>query len=390
VFALLTLVYVVTAPLTSPRSYNVDTAAASIGAQAIAHYGTHDVSVFEDDGGIRWIIDTDSGRYSDRAPGIIYSAVPAYSVDRWINGQSSTLRLAPGSLTAIAFTAAACALITQVVYRRLDYGASVATGLILGLATPTWPISGLELWPHGLSQFWLAVGMLTATSATSATRWVGGFAAAANVLVRPVTAVLIGVRSLFELRSRSERQRGLTRVAGLIAGVAALALYHWLLFDEATIAVSAGAFAENASGLNPQTYLVRVAMALFSPISGILVITPFVGMAAWAALRGRHEAPSDWLQWAIAGAVYLMGHLALNRANPILFFTYRYPLETLTVCAPLAAHAYRSVIAPSKRARWFWWSLVLLSMVSQVIAVGGLNDDLATYLIEKLPPIPNP
>ena len=71
--------------------------------------------------------------------------------------------------------------------------------------------------------------------------------------------------------------------------------------------------------------------------NGFLTTSPILGVALVGSILYWREIPNWAKSAAIAGALYLLVHAALNRASGGSAVFYRYPLEAIVLAAPLLA-----------------------------------------------------
>jgi len=368
---------------------NVDTVAAGLPAWRFAMFGDLDLSSFES---LRFIGEINSRIMSNRTPGISFISVPAF----WLFGQPGYSGVIPSQLpaTATAAVLSAGAVGTlHLVFRRLVTPAlAVGAALVFGVATSTWSMSSVTLWPHGPGQFFLALALL----AIASNRFLAaGFAYAAAFLIRPVTAVLAAVPALY-LSWKMKSWRPVVRVAVASSiGVALLIAYNGMVLGSWTLAPeSYGAvFLGRATRQSLGAYLGDLALTFFSTRYSLFLFSPFL-LFTVPGLRAAWRKADYWVRAGGLGALaYLLVTLRLNRHGGGHPFNYRYPLEPLVLASPLLLLSVREWyrrVSPDWQ-RLFWYS-VIMSVVAQMLAMYARhpNWDILNemYDLGLLPPIP--
>lgn len=116
----------------------------------------------------------------------------------------------------------------------------------------------------------------------------------------------------------------------------------------------------------------KIAGALVSPGRGLLIGAPFLVLLLPGLRRAWRVAP-DWVRSAaVGGLVYLLIQLKAEVFTGGQFFwSYRYPLETLTLCAPLLVLAWRRFAARTRLRRAWFGALVAVAVGFQ--AVGAFS-----------------
>jgi alpha-1,2-mannosyltransferase len=322
---------------------------------------------------------------SNRPPGLVYLAVPAY----WAFRHADMFEPTPASLTAAIVTAAAVATF-GVLVRRLVGGArgpriGVAAAGVLGLATTTWAVSGTQLFPHGPDQLLLVLAMLALSVGRS---WGAGLAFAVAMLIRPPLAVVAAAAGLW--RSHGVRRIRPALVIGALtaAGLAGFALYshhYWNVVmtgagsDQVARGVLNGTathgYFDSLTDWSPSAiaeFGFKILGVLVSPGRGLLVGAPFL-LLLLPGLRRAWRAAPDWVRSAaIGGLVYLSIQVKAEIFTGGQFFwSYRYPLEALTLCAPLLVLAWQRFTARNRLRRAWFGALVAVAIGFQ--AVGAFS-----------------
>lgn len=346
---------------------NSDTIAAAWPAYEFAHRQTF---FLEDSVGLPftpWFSDSGGHLVSNRMPGVILIGVPMQVLLLPLGLHALT----PATLTAVLVTAAAMANLCVLLMKMGgDPKIAVAWSLALAFGTGFWPNASAELWTHGPDAFWLSLAMLAAHARRP---WLVGAAMAPAVMTRPhlaVAAAAIGVSLAISSRSAATLVRvGLPSAAGL----GALTWWNSWMFGDTTIAggytyagpavTSTAASAWNAMGTSALGSLV-------SPLRGLLVFSPFVAIAVWAALRGLRHAPA----WAAGAAVGGLGYQLVQwRVNAFMggtgYYSYRLPLELLVLVSPLVVVGYRRLANQRRGVQTLTGWLVGVSVAFHAIGV---------------------
>lgn len=314
---------------------NPDTQAVAVAAWHLAGEGTLDLT---DVGTIaadrehldRWYVYDKTGRIvSNRAPGLIALAVPAY----WI-AKSEPYATAPATAVALLATTIAVVVCWRVFCRLVDVVFATVAALVLALGTSTWAISASELWPHGPGQLWASIAVV---SISVGSYFVTGWAYAASALTRPLTLVSAAVLGI----SEGWRTRSWTPVIRIgtvsMIGAVAFILYNRWLFG--TWSLTGGYSSHFTTGAVERFDLGDYSSNLFQmflgPDHGFLVVSPILGFALIGALLAWQSLPSWVKSLAWSGLGYLLIHAALNRASGGLAAFYRYPLEAIVLASPM-------------------------------------------------------
>lgn len=367
----LLVLYLATASYGLPQS--PDPVATALPAWRLAEHGT--MALDEYAGENPWLVDTGERVVSNRQPGVIAWGVPFYLLIPTTSGDEPPM--APAGAAGAVAAALAMGVLALVLRRLIAPPAAVAGALVAGLATATWTVSADGLWPHGPTQLWLALGMLASAAGHHAR---AGLAWAAALLTRPNAAVVAAVTGLYaSWRQRSVRP---ALLVGAVSGLGLLALiaYNTVVFDAPSISGGYPSdFTDRLTGMSVRTYGENVLGTLVSPGRGILVLSPFLLLLLPGLRAGWRAAPAWTRGSALAGLLYLALHLRMNRFwGGTNFFSYRYPLETLTLAAPLLVLAWREWTArTARRRRW---------LATAVAASIGMHALGAVYFTAPLQP----
>lgn len=318
----------------SGRQIN-DNLSAFTAAWTLGQHGTLDVSMSSQPK--PWTVEVDGGLYSDRAPGIIAWAAPFYA----LLGNSRYLTSFPSGVASAASGAIAMGLLFALLRRVTGHRTALIGTLLASFGTATWTISADALWPHGPDQVWLVCMML----ALSSSRWfVAGAASACALLTRPITVISAALAAVWlSWRDRSLRP---LLVIGLVSavGLAAFIAYNRLVFQAWTIAPGSyteltGMFTGDSKTYDPTDLSVlssNAAGLIVSPTRGVLVLSPFL-LALLPGLRAGWRQSPEWVRAsAVGGLVYAVVHVyGHNFSGGAGFYSYRYPIESLTLMCPL-------------------------------------------------------
>ena len=355
--------------LTMDRSnveQGVDAVAGALPAWRFTQFGDINMSQFAD---LPWIVEVDGRLLSNRPPGVSWVAVPFY----WLFGSQSFAGSIPSMLPATAAAASVSAAAVGVVHLALRRVGSpsmaVAAALVFGLGTSTWSISANELWAHGPAQLFLALGLL----AISTNRFLAaGVAHGAALLVRPVTALIAAGTGLIHGWMVRSWRPVLLGGLGAGSGLAVLMIYNRLVLGtwSPVPAVYGETFIERAQNQSLFGYIGDLFGTFFHPRYSVFVFSPFLLFTLPGLRSGWKGAPAWTRASALAGAVYMLIHLRLNRFWGGAEFNYRYPLEMLTVMAPLLFLSWRSWFERASEGwrRVFGYS-VAMSIAIQLVAI---------------------
>ena len=361
------LVFVLTAAY---RQQSIDTISTYIPAWQLATHGNLTVDRFADPQ--LWFVHCHGRLVSNRFPGAVLFATPFYFL---LDHSDRPLPLV-GNLAAATATAAAVTTLFLLLSRMANRRTALAGALLFAFGTPTWAVSGHALSTHGPAQLCLLLGLLALASGHSL---LAGLAVGGAVLTRP-HLVLVAVAVVLGLtwRHRSVRP-ALPLALGSSAGVIALLVYNRLLYGGWT---ALGAYSSPAAGagtstvrsglggVGPVGFLQNLAGVLVSPGRGVLVLTPFL-LLLLPGLPAAWLAGPSWARHAAAGGLlYLTAQLWWdNFWGGYGFFSYRLPLETLTLTAPLLLLAYQGWTAQRPWRRRSFTALVAVSVGFQALGV---------------------
>jgi hypothetical protein len=331
---------------------NNDTQSTSAAAWQLAHHGNATLTAFH--GRYAWLFTVNGRDVTNRLPGTIFWATPFYAAF----GSNSYPTIFPGAVAADV----ACALATSLAFvlccRIVTRPVALGAALMLAYATGTWTVSANQLWTHGPGQAAVLLSLLLA----SQQRWLGaGVPAGFAVLVRPhlgIVALILGATAAL----RHKSWRPLLIGVGSLVGAAVLLAYNralwggWAVFGGYNQPVT-------ASGHKLTAIAEGLLGDFVSPERGLLVMTPAL-LLLLPGLRSAWRTAPDWTRTAaLAGLGYLALQLwGIRFSGGDGFYSYRTTLETLTLCVPLLALAWRNWTACKRLRRATFAGLAALSV----------------------------
>jgi hypothetical protein len=344
---------------------NVDSLAAAYPGWHFVHHG----SFFLDSGSIpdnQWFVSSGTHVVSNRMAGVILVGVPMQFLLKPLGAGY----VEPAVVTAILVTATAMATLALVLYRVGGHGRmAMSCALALAFGTGFWPNASAELWPHGPDAMWLSLALLAIQSDR---QWWAGLALAPAIMTRPHLALVAATIGCSHAWGKRQLLPMLRIAVPCVAGVGVLLAWNRAMFEKPSVG---GAYSNalpsvastSVSGL--ESTLTSAAGSLFSPLCGLLVLSPFVALGMVAALQACRDAPSWEVGAALGGCLYMVAQWRINGfTGGAGFFSYRLTLELLVLGAPLAYRGYldlrlRRPIASVAR------SLVGVSVAAHVIGV---------------------
>ena len=331
---------------------SIDTIAAALPAWKVAEHGTLRVDEFRT--ATPWFVETSDGFYSNRFPGVIFIAVPAYAVAGLLGfSGAASPTLVPAAITAALVTAAAMGLLYVVFRELVPAGVAIAGVLVAGLGTGTWSVSGHALWTHGPAQLYLITGMVSLMHE----RWFPvGVAHGLAVFTRPQLAVVPFITGIgASLRRRSVRPAFIIGALSAV-GLGGVVLSNYLVFGRSTVTGGYSPHAPNfLLGMPLTMYASNWMLTLVSPLRGLLFISPFL-LASVPRFRVAWRSAPPWCRTsAIAGLAYMALQLRINVWHGgDAFFGYRLPIESLTLAAPILLISTHRWLAESRGGRQFF------------------------------------
>jgi hypothetical protein len=343
--------------MTAEQDINVDADPVAMPAWHLVQHGTVDLEGF-DAGGNPFVGPGAEGRVMSNRPLMLsILTLPAYAVTN-----DDTYTPDPSTLTAALLTAAAVLVLHLVLRRVVPPPWALGSVLVFALGTATWPISSSQLWPHGPGQL---VGALVLLALSGGRIGRAALAAGVGVLARPVTAVVPLVLAIYAAAGRRWRDAAVLLVPAALAIVATVAYNAWAWGEPSLSGGYASHFRESLTDQSPLGFARNVGNMAFSAPNGLFLWSPIVLVALFGLRRSWAITP-DWArQAAVAGLVYMLVHLRLNRASGGLPYDYRYPLEPLTLAAPALVLAVRSFLQGAEWRRRVVFLGVAASLVVQ-------------------------
>lgn len=343
-----------------------DTVSVTSSGWQLAHHGTPRIpdgtTVWD-----AWMIPSGSGHIvSNREPGLIGLAAIFYLIFH----SASILDVTPASIAAAVTTAAAVACLTLLARTFVSMRAALVGGLLIGTGTTMWAVAGTSLFPHGPDALYLAVAMLAVSRSRFA---LAGVALALAILTRPPLGVVAVVFGLWFAVERRSIRPALNLAVPTAAGTAGFFVYShefWgggLQSQYTSTDLGGGDYTGKFSSVGLHAwadFVGNIWGTLVSPGRGILIGSPLLIVLALGLRPGWRVAPPWVKSAAVAGAIYLAVLLKASRfqgGSP--FWGYRYPLEALTLMAPLLVLAWREYALVDRR-RHAWFSALAIASVA--------------------------
>jgi hypothetical protein len=324
-FAALLVMYAATATWTATDQTR-DTTGAALAGWNLVENGSLELSEYSSFDA--WLVETEDGWFSNRAPGLIAISSLGYLLTAPLTDSFSDW---PSTMMAVLMSATAVVLVAATA-RRLGAEWSYWPILIVGLGSSMWSIAADQLWPHGPAAMFVALGVW---GLATDRHWLAGAAFGLALLVRPPVAVIafiIGV-GLSICRHSTKPLFEIGIPTSIAAGL--YLLYNRLIFGS----LSPTAAYEGVGGLSSgtdtmQSGLINALAVFASPRYGVLVWSPWIIVGIVAISRAWKSLP-DWARiLGPAGIVYLVTHVQINRVSGGLPYNYRYAIEAVVVAAP--------------------------------------------------------
>jgi len=331
---------------------NNDTQSTAIASWQLAIHGNATLTGFQ--GHVAWLYHVGPRYVTNRLPGTIFWAVPFYAA----LGRGNSPPIYPSALAAAVASATAVGLAFALCCRVASRRQAAAAAFALAFATGTWTVSAKELWTHGPAQ----AAVLLTVLCCSHRRWLlAGIPAGFAILIRPhlgVVAVVLGVAAAVRERSL----RPLLISAGSAVGLWILLLYNHAVWGRWTIF---GGYAESApaSGHAIAEFGVGIVGTFVSPERGVLVMTPAL-LLLLPGCRAAWRVAPWWVRSAtVSGIAYVTVQIWVSRfSGGDGFYSYRTPLEGLTLCVPLLTIAWREWTSTTRIRRTAFVGLAAVSV----------------------------
>jgi alpha-1,2-mannosyltransferase len=350
------------------QDMSIDPVSVTSSAWQLAHHGTPRLptgSGYYD----AWMIRSGPGHVvSNREPGLVGLAAVFY----WLMPWTTIYNVAPASIAAALLTAAAMGTLALVLRRLVEPRVAWFAALAAGTATSTWAVSSTALWPHGPDQLYLAGAML----ALASRKHLGaGLGFAFAVLTRPPLALVAAVTGLWASFERRSMRPGLAIGVVTSCGLAAFLVYSHAFWggglQSQYVAAGGGDFQGKFLDIGPAAvgaFLVNVVGTLVSPGRGVLIGSPFL-LVLIPGLRPAWRQAPPWVRSsAVAGLLYMLVQLKANRfSGGTYFWGYRYPIEALTLLAPLLVLSWRAYASCTARRRAVFATLLTAAITLQAV-----------------------
>lgn len=356
-----------------------DVRAAASAAWSLAVRETLDLSGLGLEEGEDWVVPVGDALYTNRFPGVVLLAVPAYALAHLVAPSAGPV---PGPGAATAALASAAGVVAMAVGLRAVVPARTAllSALALGVGSGVWAVAADALWSHGATTLWLGLVCLAVLRGGPWLLTAG--AAAAAVLSRPHLA-LAGAAAAATLW-RSERRTAVALLVGSATGAVAYVAWVRALFGVWSLAGPYAVFdyarvLEDDPGRDGGEWrwrLDNVGSAVLSPRYGLLAAQPAALLLLVAWVRDRIAVPPRVMALALAGLAYGLVQVLLSRiSGGNGFWGGRTLLEVVVLAWPLGTW----LLAHSRRGAW-WWAATATAVA---FAVG-------THTLGALTPTPPP
>lgn len=347
---------------------SADVLASYLPAWSLGQNGNVNLDAFRE--GTMFLREVDGHWRSDRFPGAILPAVPAYA----LFGNPATATIGPSLLTAGLMSALTVVFIHRTLLRVTGPGVALAATLVFGLGTPIWTVSADALWTHTSTQLGLAAALYGLAAGRP---WISGVGMMLSTAARPHTAIAAAVLGIGAFIRTRKVTPALWLAAGSLAGFAIVLWWSGATLGNATLfpgsyagrgnnALTAGnAAGEDAAALG---WPVNLAGFLISPERGLLVMCPFIVPCVVGMRRAWRTAPAFAKDGTIAAVVYSVAQLAVNGfGGGWGFYSFRHGLEGLTLATPML------VLGAVAVARSPMWARATVVLVGYAVAVHTLG-----------------
>jgi alpha-1,2-mannosyltransferase len=350
-------VYLATADFSG--SLVTDVLAQSAAAWQLAEHGSLTMTHYH--GAIGWLVQADGREVVGRFPGTIFFAVPFY----WIASSSDAVaKVAPGAVAAVTSTTASIVLLYTALRALTSRRPALAGALVAAFATSSWSISADALWTHGPTQLALSAAFLAFTRRRPG---LAGLALGLAITCRPTLGVVVAAVAVGLVTHRRVRP-AVAMAAGAVPGTLLVLWYNKLAFGrwgfQSGYPVGEPGWHDPAH----HEFVVGMLGSLFSPERGVFVYSPVLLVLLPGVVVAWTVAPL-WARYsAVAGVLHLLGTLwvvPFNGGNG--FYSYRLPIETLFLAAPLLVLAYQHWTAQTIARRALFAALLVVSFYAQAL-----------------------
>jgi len=315
--------------------------------------------------------ETDVGVISNRWPGTMLVALPAYLLMAPFLDVAEGPVYWPATIAAVIVSALAATALFTLVWARHDPVTAWLAGTVGALGTGLWTVAADSLWTHGPA---VLLSLLALHALQMDKVWSAGCCFGALALVRPhlvVVAALVGY-----ILARKRKDVSILVKIGLPAAVGVLLYVGYMSLLSGTLSTGLERYAFTP----PQGWqrVVFVLGGLSAPRVGLLIYTPVL-ICCFIALRRVWPTAPDWQVAAfIGGLTYLIIQLQSNSyLGGYGLYGYRLPLETLAFAAPLLVHGGVLFVRRSQRHAAVFGALaafsVWVSAVGAFLYVGRLG-----------------
>lgn len=303
-------------------------------------------------------------------------AVPVYAIPTWMGLIASGPGDAAEERTFLAATllaklaaSSAVALSVGLVFltasRRVSHRAALVIALCYGFGTSSWSVSSQGLWQSAMSQplLALAIHLLARQERVRVEMACAGLALALATACRPPTAIFAGMYALFVwFHSRDQFPRFV--IGPVLIGSAVLA-YNLYYFGTPVGGYETSGAADTSLFGAPSAS--KLAGLLVSPSRGLIVYSPFLGLAfagAAVALIRRPEPLHTYTAAAIG--VFLVFHSAFSIWHGAFSYSYRLLVDVLPGLILLLTAVW-DWMAARRAARFGFAVLATWSVALQII-----------------------
>ncbi len=308
-----------------------------------------------------WMYDTDRGPFSPYPPGAPYLAAAVYAAvgselspldlhstayeDSLL--QSSVPPVWPGSIVAAVSSALAVAFLGLSFGRIGSVQQAIAGAYVAGLGTSIWSVASDQLWQHGPSIMFLAIGGYLVVRERL---WWAGLAYGGAILARPQSALVAAGLGVILAMYRRSTLPAVKIGAGSALGAFVLAFYHKATSGQWAVMGGGGSVTGRLAGGGPEIETVTDVGGPFQEIldwlwnmfqgvigtdQGFLLWSPFLLVLLLGVRTGWRHASDVSKGLAVAAVLFLFVQYRIQVYGHATYFGYRYPLEGLIAAAPL-------------------------------------------------------